>query len=534
MNYPVTFPYPYLQGIDAEESNVFKCLINPRDTIKNYILTILDSSDDIVACVRGYLKEDNNGNIEQKKCCKIGEKKEVELSITPNDSKLPLRGVFDDETWLCVEIPSRVEILGMETPKNILSNGNNYKWKLEVFDAMYDIVPKVYGTNHAGSDDYASSVTFDKINGLSSNDTSDLWFRYGDEYYDVHHIADSQVFLWERLPSDPTDSSKAETPIYIGIRRYEYPSEYYFQARKNPNIDFDIPDIINSSTLDVNFTYTQEQSVPVSYYIFNLYLGSKLINTTGEIYSSDIRYKYFGLLNDSTYTLELILEDNVKRQFVYSKDFNVSYEIFNTLAAPLLEVNNQKCCINIDISSNAVISGVLEGQQDINLFKYKLTDGSSEVETNAMRLNDQSIYWNKTNNLDLNIPYESSVILHWHGDTGFNGIIFEKIDESNWMTNVSVGFNGKSFYYKIGTNAVVEYNIYEQEQSAIFHSEDEIPNIEGNTTLYILNEEDEILGTDILYSNDLTYKYWWHIIVLPDEVKFIRGQKYSEERVVIG
>lgn len=521
MNYPVTFPYPYLQGIDAEESNVFKCLINPRDIIKNYILTILDSSNDIVGWVRGYLTEDENGNIKQKKCCKIGEEDEVELYLTSNDSKLPLRGVFDDETWLCIEIP-----------ENILSNGNNYKWKLEVFDAMYDIGVENYSETGSGTSSYCTIEFKNEIDGLTSIDISNLHVLYGHRYYPVTSVRNTHVRIPGYLYPKPNDTD-AYTPLCICVGRYEYPSEYFFRARKNPNIDFNVPDIINNSTLDVNFTYTQEQSVPVSYYIFNLYLGSKLIDTTGEIYSSDIRYKYFGLLNDSTYTLELILEDNVKRQFIYSKDFNVSYEIFNTLAAPLLEVNNQKCCINIDISSNAVISGVLEGQQDINLFKYRLTDGSSEVETNAMHLRNQSIYWNKTNNLDLNIPYESSVILHWHGDTGFNGIIFEKIDESNWMANVSVGFNGKSFYYKIGTNAVVEYNIYEQEQSAIFHSEDEIPNIEGNTTLYILNEEDEILGTDILYSNDLTYEYWWHIIVLPNEVKFIRGQKYSEERVVI-
>lgn len=517
MNYPVTFPYPYLQGIDAEESNVFKCLINPRDIIKNYILTILDSSNNIVGCVRGYLTEDANGNTEQKKYYKIGEQDEVELGFS-NDSRLPLRGVFDDETWLCIEIP-----------ENILSNGNNYKWKLEVFDAMYDIGVKKY----IESDSTYCTINFNnKINGLESIDTSNLYVLYGHRYYSVTDVGNTYVKIPGNLNPKPDDTG-AYTPLCICVGRYEYPSEYYFQARKNPNIDFDIPDIINSSTLDINFTYTQEQSVPVSYYIFNLYLGSKLIDTTGEIYSSDIRYKYFGLLNDSKYTLELILEDNVKRQFIYAKDFNVSYEIFNTLAAPLLEVNNQKCCINIDISSNAVISGVLEGQQDINLFKYKLTDGSSEVETNAMHLKNQSIYWNKTNNLGLNIPYESSVILHWHGDAGFNGIIFEKIDESNWMANVSVGFNGKSFYYKIGTNAVVEYNIYKQEYSAIFNSEDEIPNIEEDFNLYVLKEEDEILGDNILYSNDLTHKYWWHIIVLPNEVKFIRGQKYSEERVVI-
>ena len=250
MNYPVTFPYPYLQGIDAKENNVFKCLINPRDTIKNYILTILDSSNDIVACVRGYLKEDNNGNIEQKKWCKIGEKKEVELELTDNDSRLPLRGVFDDETWLCVEIPSCVEISSIETPKDILSNGNNYKWKLEVFDAMYDIEVKSYSESVSS---YCTINFKNEINGLESIDVSNLHVLYGHRYYSVTLVGNTYVQIPYNLYPEP-DGTDAYTPLCICVGRYEHPSEYYFQARKNPNIDFNVPDIINNSTLDVNFT----------------------------------------------------------------------------------------------------------------------------------------------------------------------------------------------------------------------------------------------------------------------------------------
>ena len=46
MPYQPTFPYPYLEGIDvSKENNVFKCLINPRDEIVGYKITILSNRD---------------------------------------------------------------------------------------------------------------------------------------------------------------------------------------------------------------------------------------------------------------------------------------------------------------------------------------------------------------------------------------------------------------------------------------------------------------------------------------------------------
>jgi hypothetical protein len=46
--------------------------------------------------------------------------------------------------------------------------------------------------------------------------------------------------------------------------------------------------------------------------------------------------------------------------------------------------------------------------------------------------------------------------------------------------------------------------------------------------LYILSESDEISDGDILIDNDLSYKYWWLIVLLPNEVQFIKTVPFLE------
>ena len=42
MPYQPTSPIPYLGTIDSTVDNVFTCIINPRDTITQYVLKIID------------------------------------------------------------------------------------------------------------------------------------------------------------------------------------------------------------------------------------------------------------------------------------------------------------------------------------------------------------------------------------------------------------------------------------------------------------------------------------------------------------
>ena len=46
--------------------------------------------------------------------------------------------------------------------------------------------------------------------------------------------------------------------------------------------------------------------------------------------------------------------------------------------------------------------------------------------------------------------------------------------------------------------------------------------------LYILSDDGEISDNDILIDNDLSYKYWWLIVLMPNEVRFIKTVPFLE------
>lgn len=49
--------------------------------------------------------------------------------------------------------------------------------------------------------------------------------------------------------------------------------------------------------------------------------------------------------------------------------------------------------------------------------------------------------------------------------------------------------------------------------------------------LYLLTPDDELQDTDILIDNDLASEYWWLFVVLPEEIKIIKTDRFIESEV---
>lgn len=122
MPYEPTFPQPYLSAIDIslDEGSNFQCVINPRDEIIAYKITIKKIEDSETVCVvRGLINEGV-----QEKYYKDGGSAEVQITDIPDsDTTLPARGrANSDDSILVVNIPKM----------SSLTNGCEYFWTIEL------------------------------------------------------------------------------------------------------------------------------------------------------------------------------------------------------------------------------------------------------------------------------------------------------------------------------------------------------------------------------------------------------------------
>lgn len=378
MPYEPTFPQPYLKAIDVSLAggNNFQCVINPRDVITAYTLTISKASDgSAVYSVIG--EKTSSGTF--KKYYKIGSATKVAIStIPPQDTPLPLQGKANsDDSTLVINVPKN----------NTLTNGNEYVWNITLTDK-----------------------------------------------------------------SGKTSTSR----------------DYYFSTATTPSVSFTVPQIIYGSHLNVVAEYSQAENLTPAYYRFDLYRGADLVYTTDDIFSTDIEFTFDRLINDRSYTLELIVTLDNGMEVEQSASFDVSYSEVNTLVAPTAVANNHDGYVTIDFSNSANIKGVIEGNQTgVSYTKaYNAGDDIPDVENIAQLDENTSVYWNKSNTDSLELE-NAEHLVHIHLHKLFSGKVFEKIDETNPLRNISVYFKDGQFYYNVGTKEPVYYNTYTDVVTAI-------------------------------------------------------------------
>ena len=440
MVYEPSYPYPCLDTIDPSDStgNVFKCLINPRDTVTKYIIEIkptdlvgLETTLNVVYTIKGELVSGG-----QKKYIKEGTDSFVLFDLHDTfDTTIPLRGSPNDDSWLMVYMP----------PNSILTSGRNYVWTITLYN----------GSEHKKS------------------------------------------------------------------------REYYFYARTNPTVTLNTNATYDSCQIDVTATYSQAENVQINYFKYNLYIGDKLVHTTGDIFSSNLQFVYDKLLNDTSYTLELIVTMGMGKVVTVSDSFEVAYERYNGMADIVLSSDMDKSCVRVNYSNQIEIKGIITGNQDVTFKKFKNPNETAPITNNAVSLDySQALYWNKAGRTSLNLD-KTNQVLHWHGHEGFSGLIFQKIDEESPNNQISIWFDGFEFKYQFGNAEILSYSPFTGgTASAIVHSGDSTDIDE--TKLYLLNDTDTLLEDDTLITNDITYNYWWLIIIKESSVEFIKSKNYTE------
>lgn len=329
-------------------------------------------------------------------------------------------------------------------PNNLpLYNGSDYAWRI-----------RLYGTNTY--DGYVTTSTRGHCVELA--DTSNLevgmWVearRYSDatrKYcYQKRQIIE---VLSDKVITQNFDSEFVQEECIVNSATSPL---YYFKARNNAVITAEVPETIESTDFKFNATYSQEQDVGIAYYSGRLYVildGIKhLVDATDEIYSSNIHYEYYGLIDKSNYVFELQVTTDDGNVIVQEYSFDVDNEPYTAITTSEVRIDHKSNSLVLDYSKTSTINGISEIEGYYSLEKYK-EKGQSEfpIKNNAVNVGvDNAIFWNQANDKALEIPQTSTTFIHWHKKAIYNGDISKIEDEKNQNNKIVVGSNERGFYY---------------------------------------------------------------------------------------
>lgn len=291
-------------------------------------------------------------------------------------------------------------------------------------------------------------------------------------------------------------------------------TNYYFKAYKTPTLTIsNFVSTINSKNYEFLGSYSQQQGVPIKYFIWNLYNGNdELLDTTGKINNSNIKYSFDGFLDGNFYKIELMTENQEGIISTTGKNqFDVSYFSPNTSTRAIAEVLNNKSAIKISWDSQSQIIGKSTGD-------YSILEDTPFVGAESVNVENGEIYWDLINeSTPIFIPDQSTTMISVNFPIGFSGDIIELKDTING-TYYKVSCDGSFFYYNI--NGLLGTSDVYTEGDASFISDTLTIN---ENKIYMWrdsytwdNNKYWVSGTDILH------KYFWKIILLPNQAIFYK------------
>ena len=203
MPYKPTFPSPYMQAISASKDggNVFRCLINPRDSVYGYELTISSAENELKEADETTETETHTISRTVDGMTKSVDGSDVALEV--GDSELPVIGSSAEDSWLAVVVP-----------KGLLTDGRSYTWRIKLFGSKVDVGQQNIVVAEGLSGTYYNEPQYNRFklsgNPIIVNNGSVLSTNYGNGfewYYDQYFLSD----VWW---STNTDARLREYGLY--------------------------------------------------------------------------------------------------------------------------------------------------------------------------------------------------------------------------------------------------------------------------------------------------------------------------------
>lgn len=387
MLYQPSYPSPYLSDVDGSKTNEFSCYINADGgtSVSKYKYRILTYNGELV-------------------------------HSETHKTSIP---------YYANEVLS-FTVAGNET---IIKNGYDYLWDITLYDDKANIW-----------------ITYGVLQGLNNTSPNTILKLRQNQFVQVGmyiQIGNEKRLITNLNNNDNVLVATVSTPFTNVKLNDTYniysdnvtSSKYYFKARTTPVVSVDsIPSKITSKNYVFNATYYQSENVGYKYFEWNLYNeNGGIIDSSGEKNSGKISYSFDGFLNNTTYGIGLIIENqdgvisNVPIQY-----FQVQYELPELENHPVASIDCNNSSVVVSWSPLAVNDGEVRVNGDVSLPYYEIIKDIPYVNGSSLKL-QENVYidwYVGTKNAPIYIPYESTTFINWSTDNpNFDGVIYKQEGE---------------------------------------------------------------------------------------------------------
>lgn len=420
------------------------------------------------------------------------------------------------------------EYLSFEVADNIMTNGEDYKWRTKLYQQNADM-QITYGI--VQSEGSSTEIHIQQ----NINIKKDMTITINNETRNISNYEfDTSVIT--------VDSAFSSVPVVgdkyvINSDFIETVPDFILYARKDPVVSIsNIPEELTLKYHTFNGVYTQDNNVPIVYHQFNLYLKNSdntfsLIDSSDKVYSANLTYSYDAFRTGNTYAIEMIVENDmgtIGKTELY--EFNVNYEIIEYLQQPTAQLDLNKNAISVSWetpvehygTSKNVITGESSGENYLYNTPYNLV--------NSLYTNGYETEWSYEDGLCI-LPDDFNITLQFSPDSNFfyatNGGYTEQVsliegvtDDSENRGNFNLSIDKNKFIFTMQPNISLEQFFYNNTNMVFVLNQNIIPQINND---YIWDDDsnwnDDYFWVEGGTSLERICNHWWKVQITKAGIK---------------
>ena len=342
------------------------------------------------------------------------------------------------------------DLLEITVAANSFTAGNEYKWQITLY-AKDIIATKVDTTNNTITVSNHNLSNGDMIYVSSTNKAPAPLEAY--KTYYVHRVDKDTIAVFEYLEGAKNDAGRIDLTDAgsgtITISSIAISDQIPFSIYDVPTLTLEPPQI-TSRVYDFVPKYEHPQNIPVNHYKVVVYDGEEISDETGEIYSSNMKYRANGLIPGNEVSIEFIATNDIGQVCSTGRvQLSVNYDIALLDIQPVAENNSEKAAVELAWDKLVQIIGATTGRI---YYQYDyMKEGNIALK----------LYDNATLTFDgIGVSAQGSPPLFTFSpeNKSFNGPIFRLNNSENPKQYYEVGYDGYRFYRNI--NGLYFYDSY--------------------------------------------------------------------------
>lgn len=420
------------------------------------------------------------------------------------------------------------EYLSFEVADNIMTNGEDYKWRTKLYQQNADM-QITYGIVQSEGSNTDIHIQ------QNINIKKDMTITINNETRNIsnYEFDTSVITVDSAFSSVPAVGDK----YVISSDFIETVPDFILYARQDPVVSIsNIPEELTLKYHTFNGVYTQNNNVPIVYHQFNLYLKNSdgtfsLVDSSDKIYSANLTYSYDAFRTGNTYAIEMIVENDmgtIGKTELY--EFNVNYEIIEYLQQPTAQLDLNKNAISVSWetpvehygTSKNVITGESSGENYLYNTPYNLV--------NSLYTNGYETEWSYEDGLCI-LPDDFNITLQFSPDSNFfyatNGGYTEQVsliegvtDDSENRGNFNLSIDKNKFIFTMQPDISLEQFFYNNTNMVFVLNQNIIPQINND---YIWDDDsnwnDDYFWVEGGTSLERICNHWWKVQITKAGIK---------------